>query len=130
MAAPLDSASSASQAPASQALDELWPPFGLTIGYGPVTLTPVRDTDLPHLEALAQAGVHAPHEMPFFVPWTVGTPDEVRLRILQYHWAQRAAMTPASWTLEMVVRVDGDIVGCQGISTRDYPVTRTGETGS
>jgi RimJ/RimL family protein N-acetyltransferase len=68
--------------------------------------------------------------MPFFVPWTVGTPDEVRLRILQYHWEQRAAMTPASWTLEMVVRVDGDIVGCQGISTRDFAVTRTGETGS
>ena len=130
MSLPLDSALSAPRSPAPQSLDDLWPPFGLTIGYGPVSLTPVRDTDLPDLVALAQAGVHAPHEMPFFVPWTVGTPDEVSLRILQYHWAQRAAMTPASWTLEMVVRVDGDIVGCQGISTRDYPVTRTGETGS
>ncbi|MCU1447641.1 GNAT family N-acetyltransferase [Cryobacterium sp.] len=113
-----------------QPLEKLWPPFGLTIEYGPVTLSPVRDADLPELVALAQSGIHPPDQMPFFVPWTVGTPDEVRLRFLQFHWAQRAAMTPASWSLETVVRVDGVAVGCQGVSARDYPVTRTGETGS
>jgi RimJ/RimL family protein N-acetyltransferase len=114
----------------SEPLEDLWPPFALTVAHGPVTLAPVRDTDLPELVALAVSGVHRPEEMPFFVPWTVGTPDEVRVRILQYHWAQRAAMTPTAWKLEMAVRVDGDIVGCQGISTHDYAITRTGETGS
>lgn len=39
-------------------------------------------------------------------------------------------MTPASWQLESTVRFEGEIVGCQGISTSDYLVTKTGETGS
>jgi len=114
----------------SEPIEELWPPFGLKIACGPVTLSPVRDADLPELVALAHSGVHAPSAMPFCFPWTVGTRDEVRLRLLQYHWAQRAAMTPASWTLETTVRVNGEVVGCQGISTKDYLATRTGETGS
>jgi len=113
-----------------QNLDELWPPFGLVIALGPVTLSPVRDDDLPALAALVDDGVHAPADMPFSFPWTSGTPGEVRLRLLQDHWAQRAAMTPAAWTLETSVRVNGEIVGCQSISTTDYLVTRTRETGS
>lgn len=114
----------------SKPIEELWPPFGLNIACGPVTLSPVRDADLPELDALAHAGIHAPTEMPFYFPWTVGSRDEVRLRLMQYHWGQRAAMTPASWTLETTVRFDGEVVGCQSISTKDYLVTRTGETGS
>ena len=114
----------------SKPIDELWPPFGLKITCGPLTLSPVSDADLPGLAALALAGIHAPTEMPFYFPWTVGSPDEVRLRLMQYHWAQRAEMSPTAWTLETTVRVDGEIVGCQSISTRDYLVTRTGETGS
>ena len=95
-----------------------------------MTLSSVRDSDLPELEALAQSGIHAPTEMPFGFPWTVGSTDDVRLMLMQYHWAQRAAMKPASWTLETTVRVGGEVVGCQSISTKDYLVTRTGETGS
>ncbi|GEP28744.1 succinyl-CoA transferase Rv0802c [Cryobacterium levicorallinum] len=111
-------------------MENLWPPFGLTVTCGPVTLTPVRDSDLPSLVALAQSGIHARTEMPFGFPWTLGSTDEVRLRLMQYHWAQRAAMEPASWTLETTVRFNDEIVGCQSISTRDYLITRTGETGS
>ncbi|TFB84763.1 N-acetyltransferase [Cryobacterium algoricola] len=113
-----------------QNLDELWPPFGLTIALGPVTLSPVRDDDLPALAALVHDGVHSPADMPFSFPWTTGSPGEVRLRLLQYHWAKRAALSPAAWTLETTVRFNGEIVGCQSISTTDYLVTRTGETGS
>ena len=111
-------------------IHDLWPPFGLTITSGPVSLTPVRDSDLPELVALALSGIHAKSDMPFGFPWTEGSPDKVRLRLMQYHWAQRAAMKPDSWALETTVRVNGEVVGCQSISTRDYPVTRTGETGS
>ena len=111
-------------------LEELWPPFGLKITCGPVSLSPVTDADLPELAALAVAGIHQPTEMPFFFPWTTGSPDEVRLRLVHYHWARRAEMSPAAWTLETTVRFDDEVVGCQSISTRDYLVTRTGETGS
>ena len=102
----------------SKPIEELWPPFGLKITCGTVTLSPVRDTDIPELDALAHAGIHAPSEMPFYFPWTVGSTGEVRLRLMQYHWAQRAAMSPASWTLETTVRFDGEVVGCQSISTK------------
>ena len=113
-----------------QPLEELWPPFALTITCGPITLSPVRDADLAELDALVHSGVHSPAEMPFFFPWTTGTPGEVQKRLLQYHWAQRAAMSPADWTLENTVRFEGEAVGCQSISTKDYVETRTGETGS
>jgi hypothetical protein len=92
-------------------IEELWPPFGLNITCGPVTLSPVRDADLPELDALAHAGIHAPTEMPFSFPWTLGSTGEVRLRLMQYHWKQRAAMSPASWTLETTVRFDGCLFG-------------------
>jgi len=39
-------------------------------------------------------------------------------------------MAPAAWTLETTVRFEGEVVGCQSISTKDYLTTRTGETGS
>ncbi|TFD55748.1 N-acetyltransferase [Cryobacterium frigoriphilum] len=109
---------------------QFWPPFGLLIECGSLSLSPVRDSDLPALAALAYEGIHDAAAMPFDFPWTAGTPDEVRLRLLQFHWGRRAAMTPASWQLESTVRFEGKIVGCQGISTSDYLVTRTGETGS
>lgn len=90
----------------------------------------MQDSDLHELDALVHAGIHSPTEMPFFFPWATGSQSEVRRRLLQYHWAQRAAMSPASWTLETTVRFDGEVVGCQSISTKDYLETRTGETGS
>lgn len=114
----------------SESIDVLWPPFGLKITSGPLALSPVCDADFPELVALAQAGIHAPEEMPFYFPWTAGTAHEVQMRLIQYHWAQRAAMSPASWSLETAVRFDGELVGCQSISTKDYLVTKTGETGS
>lgn len=114
----------------SPALEQLWPPFGLLVECGPLTLSPVRDSDFPELVALAHEGIHDADAMPFGFPWTLGTPDEVRMRLLQFHWGLRAAMTPASWQLETTVRFEGEVVGCQGISTNDYLVTRTGETGS
>jgi RimJ/RimL family protein N-acetyltransferase len=113
-----------------QPLENLWPPFALTITCGPVTLSPVQDSDLSGLEELARSGIHEPAEMPFFFPWTDGSHSEVSQRLLQYHWAQRAAMSPAAWTLENTVRFEGEVVGCQSFSTKDYIATRTGETGS
>lgn len=111
-------------------LEELWPPFVREIAVGPGSLSLVRDDDLPELAALVLDGIHAPADMPFTFPWTEGSVDVVRLRLLQYQWAQRASMSPEAWTLENTVRFEGEIVGCQGISTKNYLVTRTGETGS
>jgi len=58
----------------SHALQQLWPPFGLLIECGPLSLAPVRDSDLPDLVALAHEGIHDAAAMPFDFPWTAGTP--------------------------------------------------------
>ncbi len=44
--------------------------------------------------------------------------------------AARAELTPERWQLDLGVWHDGRFVGVQGVSTHDFPVTRTGETGS
>ena len=111
-------------------LREIWPPYGVTITCGPVTLLPVRDDHFPELTALVRAGIHPAEQMPFLVPWTVGTPDEVSRRFIQYHWSVRGAMTMTDWKFETAIVVDGEIVGCQAFAATDFPESRTGETGS
>ncbi len=49
---------------------------------------------------------------------------------MQYHWLNRANLSPDSWSLDLGVWDEGRFVGVQGVSTHDFPVTRTGETGS
>ena len=78
----------------------------------------------------AEAGIHDPENMPFSFPWTVVPVDELPRRMAVHYCQNRAAATPDSWSLELVVRRDGEVVGVQELCTRDFPVTRTAETGS
>ncbi len=71
-----------------------------------------------------------PNRCRFSSPWTVGTPDEVSRRFIQYHWSVRGAMTMTDWKFETAIVVDGEIVGCQAFAATDFPTSRTGETGS
>lgn len=111
-------------------LADLWPFFGLRARQGDLELHAVRDEDLPELVALVLDGVHDPARMPFSVPWTDATPAELPRRYLAHYWAQRSEMSVERWSLDLVVRRDGTAVGIQGISTQNFLVTRTGETGS
>ena len=49
---------------------------------------------------------------------------------MQDQWSLRSGWSPQRWSLEFAVEYDGRVVGCQGFSTENYAVTRTGETGS
>ena len=109
---------------------DLWPPFGLVVTAGDLTLTPVSDDDLPGLVELALAGIHGPERMPFLVPWTTAPPEELPRRYAQHYWEERAAFSGAHCNLDFAVRCDGELVGVQGFSGSDYPVVRTVETGS
>lgn len=111
-------------------LTSAFPPFGLRIEAGPLVLRPITDDVLPALIDVALAGVHDPALMPFFFPWTDAPADKLPTRLAQYHWGTRARWSQEAWTLEFAVEHEGRVVGSQGISTRDYLVTRTGETGS
>ncbi len=109
---------------------DLWPPFGLRVSCGPLVMRPMRDDDFPEVVAVVHAGVHAPDRMPFSFPWTQFKGVEQERQFVRYHWRARAELEPARWQLDLGVWHDRRFVGVQGISTQDFPVTRTGETGS
>jgi RimJ/RimL family protein N-acetyltransferase len=111
-------------------VDELWPLFRLRVRCGPLELRPPTDDDLAGLLDVARRGVHEPDRMPFLHPWTDASPEELPARVLQFHWGKRSAFSPEEWSIELAVRWHGELVGTQGVTTKDFLVTRTGETGS
>jgi RimJ/RimL family protein N-acetyltransferase len=106
------------------------PLLGLRITAGPVELRGVTDDLLGPLAELAIKGVHDPDFMPFFVPWSIAPAAEMPRNMAQFHWGQRANFSLEQWGMDLAVFYDGQLVGSQGFSTRDFLVTRIGETGS
>jgi RimJ/RimL family protein N-acetyltransferase len=106
------------------------PLLGLRITAGPVELRGVTDDLLGPLAELAIKGVHDPDFMPFFVPWSIAPAAEMPRNMAQFHWGQRAGFSPEQWGMDLAVFYDGQLVGSQGFSTRDFLVTCIGETGS
>ena len=111
-------------------LADLWPVLGLSVRLGPIELRGLNDDDLLLLGDLAERGIHEPDAMPFYVPWSIAPAGELRRNVAAYHWGVRASFDPEKWELVLGTWVDDELVGCQGISTRSFLVTRTGETGS
>jgi RimJ/RimL family protein N-acetyltransferase len=111
-------------------LARLWPPFGLRVTCGPLVMRPMLDSDFPEVLAVAHAGIHAPDRMPFYFPWTDAQGPTLERSFLQYHWRSRSELSPDKWDLDLGIWRDGRFVGVQGVSTKDFLVTRTGETGS
>lgn len=109
---------------------ELWAPFALRVRCGPLELRAIRDDDIPVIVDLVRAGLHDPHQMPFAQPWTDAPPERIPTNTAAYYWSTRASFSPSEWTLDLVVRVSGQIAGVQGFATKDYLIVRSGETGS
>ena len=114
----------------SEGISGVLPMLGLRITAGPLELRGISDDDLVTLARLAARGIHPPDVMPFIYPWTDAPAEELPLRFAQYHWRARADFSPEAWVLNLGVWYDGELVGVQGLNTRNYLVTRTGETGS
>ena len=49
---------------------------------------------------------------------------------MQHYWSQRATLAPQQWTVNFLVRLDGRVVGMQGVGATDFAVTREIRTGS
>jgi RimJ/RimL family protein N-acetyltransferase len=106
------------------------PLLGLRITAGPVELRGVTDDLVGPLAELAIRGVHDPDYMPFFVPWSTAPAAEMPRNMAQFHWGQRAGFSVQKWAMDLAVFYDGELVGSQGFGTKDYLITRIGETGS
>jgi RimJ/RimL family protein N-acetyltransferase len=111
-------------------LRDLWGPFALRLRCGSLELRAVTDLDIPRLVDLALDGIHDPAQMPFAFPWTDAPRDQLPANTAAYYWNARATFSPAHWLLDLAVRVDGELVGVQGVSANDYLVVRSAETGS
>ncbi len=93
----------------------------------------LRLPSLAELDALgdrAAEGVHEAGFMPFFVPWTDASPDERARSTIQYHFRTWGAWTPESWGCEFAVFLDGEVIGSQGVTGKDFAITREVHTGS
>ncbi|WP_210502539.1 GNAT family N-acetyltransferase [Nocardioides xinjiangensis] len=109
---------------------DVYPPFGLRVVAGPLELRGLTDELLLELCAVAEAGIHDPDEMPFHVPWSTAPAGQLSRNTAAYHWGKRATFSPDDFCLDLAVLLDGRVIGAQGVAARDFPVTRTGETGS
>jgi RimJ/RimL family protein N-acetyltransferase len=107
-----------------------WPLFDLRIRTARLELRAPTDEDLMSLAALAALGVHDPAEMPFIVPWTDLRSPEFERSFLRFYWGTRASWSPDDWHLPLVVLLDGEPVGVQGIGAMAFRVRRVVETGS
>lgn len=105
------------------------PLLALRITAGPVELRGITDDLLGPLADLA-TDIHEPDFMPFGFPWSLTPAPDMPRNVAQYHWNKRATFSPARWTADFAVFFDGELVGSQGFSTKDYLVVRGGETGS
>lgn len=111
-------------------LTDLWPASALRISAGDLELRWIDDDLAIELALLAGRGVHADDAMPFYTPWTRGTPQEVARSVLAYQWRTRAELSPQRLALELGVLVDGIPVGVQGLSGNDWSTLQSAETGS
>ncbi|ROS39106.1 GNAT family N-acetyltransferase [Amycolatopsis thermoflava] len=86
--------------------------------------------ELAALAELAAEGVHAPGSMPFLVPWTDQEPALVARSLVQFHWLRLGRWSPDDWGLDLVVFRDGEVVGQQSMSAKQFAIIREVHTGS
>ncbi|BCL15296.1 GNAT family N-acetyltransferase [Micromonospora sagamiensis] len=107
-----------------------WPLLGLRVRTARLELRLPNEDELAELAAVAARGVHEPGVRRFLVSWTEGAPAERARALVQSHWRNRGDWTPQSWSLDLVVFVDGRPVGVQDVWAREFPARREVATGS
>ena len=111
-------------------LVEIFPPLGLRVTSGPLELRGIGEQEVLALLEVVKGGVHAPEAMPFAFPWTDATDADLPLNYLQWWWRGMATWATDAWSLDLCALWNGDVVGVQGVATRDFLTLRFGETGS
>ena len=117
-------------APSPITLEAAWPVFALRIRSEHLELRLPTDDEVLTMIDLAHDGIHPPDEMPFGVAWSVVPSPAFERSFLQHHWAMRAGWTPESWTLNLMVEMDGRPIGTQTVHAVDFAIHRIVDTGS
>ena len=109
---------------------EPWPLRHLVLRTPRLELRPDDDAGLLELVNEAYLGVHPPDQMPFGVPWTDTPTEHLGREMLQFYWSERVAVRPEKWVINFLVRLDGRVVGTQGMRAADFGILREAGTGS
>lgn len=107
-----------------------WPLRHLVLRTPRLELRPDDDAGLYELVEQVHAGIHPPDEMPFANPFTDADQADLGPNTLRFHWQQRANCTPAAWTINFLVRLDGRVIGNQSMTGKNFAVTHEVSTGS
>ena len=109
---------------------DAWPLFGLRIRSERLVMRVPREADLMALMTVAKAGIHPVGEMPFGVAWSTAPSPAFDRGFVQHFWGSWARWTPESWTLNLMVELDGAPIGSQSVRGEQFRVLRTVNTGS
>jgi RimJ/RimL family protein N-acetyltransferase len=107
-----------------------WPLWRLVLRTPRLELRPDDDQGVLDLLAEARRGIHPPAEMPFGLPWTDAEPTEMVRNGIRFHLHQRATCTADDWKINFLIRLDGQVIGSQGLHATNFAVTREVSTGS
>ena len=107
-----------------------WPLLDLRVTTPRLELRPPDQDTVCALIDVASRGIHDPDFMPFDVPWTARPSPELERESFRFFARCWANWTTEEWDLPFAVRVDGEVVGVQGIHGIDFPHRRTFITGS
>jgi len=101
-----------------------WPLLGLRLITSRLELRLPTSEELSDLADLAAEGMHDPGSKPFLVSWPSLPPKDRARALVQRHWRYRGDWSADDWILDLAVFADGQVVGQQEISARDYRVLR------
>lgn len=107
-----------------------WPLRHLVLRTPRLELRPDDDAGLLELVEVAYRGVHPPEQMPFLQPWTDANPADLGRNSVQYYWGQRAALRSDAWNVHFLTRLNGQVIGTQGLAAKEFGITREVHTGS
>lgn len=108
----------------------LYPPFGLVLRAGALTLRMLRDADLPEYAELLRRPIFEDPQSPAMFHWYRAEPEERVRNALSFQWQLRSAIDPEQWTLPFGIWVQGRLIGCQDVSAQRFAERRTVSSGS
>lgn len=114
----------------SDELARLYPPLGLRVTAGDLTLRMFRDSDLPEYAELISSRLFADEEAPHVFAWWNRDPAVRQVDGLQHLWSWRAGIKPEAWQLQFGVFEGDRLVGSQDVGAKDFAKLRVVSSGS